>query len=600
MKTDVDTCLKEIADFYVENRREMKAPELEAILKKHCENEKEMEKFAHFLGTEPGQHRFKAILIERKGESKPTGSPPRTVGGTCYEDAWHFLLKQEEGQLVHGSVQLSAEGKRVEHAWVKLPTDYIWEPQTKQFFTIEDFKIFSPIEEAKYSTVEAAIMGARTRNFGPWTDAERKQFLKSSNPNVHIVSGFKIPTTRVSSLGFVELELPVARAVEALVDENPWSSGFHAALNQRWTIVFRGKISGRAVKAARAAGLEVSYRELLEGSGQFLTDVSLPSVGVTEIEKATEVFNKFAELYEGSSKPGEELDTFALGKELEKYTPGFKVEALEVPTPKFVQSIGEIDDTKKLIQLRLWKDATRGDALAILAHEYAHIKPGTTLVDKGLTETETWRRGETFAREWGVLPDYLKLARELVQFYNSRKIYPGVARGIEQWLTKRTSSTEKPSYPTSSLPIIHEATSENPDPTQFLPVEVPSAFPAGKPSVFNAQEKAQIDRFINEVPDKNDTMAINYWLDWGDRKVYLEGWIDKCLAGTGFPPMEGGEWDEKIDYMVRDTHKTLIEKEKERGLILIEGGFREFEAGTKAWLYGVTWGVYKLEGRVVE
>lgn len=142
-------------------------------------------------------------------------------------------------------------------------------------------------------------------------------------------------------------------------------------------------------------------------------------------------------------------------------------------------------------------------------------------------------------------------------------------------------------------PIIHEATSQNPDPTQLMPIEVPSAFPEGAPSRFNPQEKAQIDLFINGVPDKNDTMAINYWRDWGDRKVYLEGWIDKCLAGTGFPPMEGGEWDEKIQYMVRVTHRTLIEKERERGLTLIEGGFREFEAGDKAWLYGVTWGVYE-------
>ena len=153
--------------------------------------------------------------------------------------------------------------------------------------------------------------------------------------------------------------------------------------------------------------------------------------------------------------------------------------------------------------------------------------------------------------------------------------------------------------------IIHEATSENPNPAELMPVDVPSAFPKGAPSTFNTQEKAQIDRFINEVPDKNDTRAINYWLDWGDRKVYLEGWIDKCLAGTGLPPMEGGEWDEKIQYMVRVTHRTLIEKQEEKNrplgmgpgfFRLVEGGFREFESGDKAWLYGVTWGVYDARG----
>jgi len=176
MKTDVDTCLKEIVDWYVKNRREITGPELGSILREHCESEAEVGRFTRFLETEPGQARFKALLRERE----------------------------------------------------------------------EDI----------------------------------------------------IPQTRISSLGFIEVELPVARAVEALVNEDPWSSGFHGALNQRWTIVFRGKISDKAVKAAEAAGLEVSYREAPKGSGQILTDVSLPDVGVTEIEKATEVFNRFAELYE--------------------------------------------------------------------------------------------------------------------------------------------------------------------------------------------------------------------------------------------------------------------------------------------------------------
>jgi ribosomal protein S27AE len=143
-------------------------------------------------------------------------------------------------------------------------------------------------------------------------------------------------------------------------------------------------------------------------------------------------------------------------------------------------------------------------------------------------------------------------------------------------------------------PIIHEAISANPDPEKmFEPIEVRSAFLPGESSTFNSQEKAAIEGFINKVPDRNDTGAINYWLDWGDRKVYLEGWIDKCLAGTGFPKMDGGEWDQKIDYMVNLTKQVLVEKAKENNLTLIEGGFREFEGGDKRWLYGVTWGVYQ-------
>jgi len=150
--------------------------------------------------------------------------------------------------------------------------------------------------------------------------------------------------------------------------------------------------------------------------------------------------------------------------------------------------------------------------------------------------------------------------------------------------------------------IVHEAITQNPDPTKFMPVEVNSAFPEGAASVLTPEEKAKIDTLIEEVPDENDTLAINYWVDMGDKKVYLEGWIDQCLAGTGFPSMERGDWDDKIQYMVRDTRRTLIEKQEERNRPhigpghwpLIEGGFREFEAGTKNWLYGVSWGVFSL------
>jgi len=153
-------------------------------------------------------------------------------------------------------------------------------------------------------------------------------------------------------------------------------------------------------------------------------------------------------------------------------------------------------------------------------------------------------------------------------------------------------------------PIIHEATTVNPDPTELMPIEVKSAFPEGAISVLTVEEKNLIDDLIEEVPDENDTRVINYWQIVGDKEVYLEGWCDKCLEGMGYPPMEGGEWDSKIDHMVNDTKRTLIAKQTEGALspvyiveklplTLIEGGFREFEAGDRGWLYGVSWGVYK-------
>ncbi len=99
--------------------------------------------------------------------------------GTCYSDSWRYLMRQDEGFLINGSVQLSGqEGRRIDHAWVELPTGWIWEPKTGGYFTIEDFnRMFSPIEDHRYSVEQAAIMVARVGHHGPWTEEERTKWL---------------------------------------------------------------------------------------------------------------------------------------------------------------------------------------------------------------------------------------------------------------------------------------------------------------------------------------------------------------------------------------------------------------------------------------
>ncbi|MBA7578413.1 hypothetical protein ES708_20275 [subsurface metagenome] len=100
--------------------------------------------------------------------------------GTCYEDAWRFLIREEEGELVHGSVQTI--GKRINHAWVELPS-FVWEPRSGEFIKKSDFyEMAEPREQARYTTEEAAIMAARTKNLGPWSAQERELLMgRSSN-----------------------------------------------------------------------------------------------------------------------------------------------------------------------------------------------------------------------------------------------------------------------------------------------------------------------------------------------------------------------------------------------------------------------------------
>jgi len=102
--------------------------------------------------------------------------------------------------------------------------------------------------------------------------------------------------------------------------------------------------------------------------------------------------------------------------------------------------------------------------------------------------------------------------------------------------------------------------------------------------------KVNVDKLIEDMPDTADPSEINYWVTIGDKEVYLEGWSDECLAGTGFPTMERGGTAEKLTYIEDHTPLILSRKAKERGLKLIKGGFKELEEADN--LYGVTWGIY--------
>jgi len=120
----------------------------------------------------------------RKSFMPRHSSPATTTGeGTCYADAWRFLIKEGEGKLVHGTVY--SGNRRIGHAWVVTDSDFILEPQTGKYFTNLGFRdSFAPIEESRYTPEEAAIMVARTRHLGPWSAEERHRYLKDESPVV--------------------------------------------------------------------------------------------------------------------------------------------------------------------------------------------------------------------------------------------------------------------------------------------------------------------------------------------------------------------------------------------------------------------------------
>ena len=192
-----------------------------------------------------------------------------------------------------------------------------------------------------------------------------------------------IPTTRLSAFGGAEVELPVAKAVEATFDEGSASSGFHESLNQKWTIVYK-EPSQKLLNSAKKAGLEISTREAPKGSGQIFTDVSLPNVTVEQIDKATEVFNSFADIYAGEKvvTQKEKKPTLESTTERDEGGKEAKSEVVDIKTV----SLKSIPKNKFTIEPKLDIDSGYGASkLEKVASDYkkGNIRPIEITQEKG-------------------------------------------------------------------------------------------------------------------------------------------------------------------------------------------------------------------------
>ncbi len=97
--------------------------------------------------------------------------------GTCYHDAWQYVMRHAEAQpvLVHGTA-VGFSG-RVGHAWVELPDGTVWDPAGQAIFAIERYyQLVNPIVEDRYTVDEAATM-LNVGWHGPWTAEERMKHI---------------------------------------------------------------------------------------------------------------------------------------------------------------------------------------------------------------------------------------------------------------------------------------------------------------------------------------------------------------------------------------------------------------------------------------
>jgi len=95
--------------------------------------------------------------------------------GRCYELAFQFIKREEEGLLVHGRVFAGPTPRWVNHAWVETETGFVYEPVYQRFYRKEEFfKAFYAEADARYTWAEAAALALRHKHFGPWGEKQQR------------------------------------------------------------------------------------------------------------------------------------------------------------------------------------------------------------------------------------------------------------------------------------------------------------------------------------------------------------------------------------------------------------------------------------------
>lgn len=97
-------------------------------------------------------------------------------------------------------------------------------------------------------------------------------------------------------------------------------------------------------------------------------------------------------------------------------------------------------------------------------------------------------------------------------------------------------------------------------------------------------------KYIKEIPDINNPSKMSKWVKEKDDYVYIEGFCDKCLAGTGFPKMKNGGTQQKLNYIEDLMSEILLKKANEKGFKLINSKFIELEVAEN--LYAIIIGKF--------
>jgi hypothetical protein len=122
----------------------------------------------------PCQHALASCEVAVPKEWSVGTRPGKERQGECFRAALSYVFRHEIPGLVlvHGTIEQPVG--RIEHAWVELPGDIVFDGVAQRFYRRDGYyATMGAIKNHAYTPVQAGKLGGLTSVYGPWTDDER-------------------------------------------------------------------------------------------------------------------------------------------------------------------------------------------------------------------------------------------------------------------------------------------------------------------------------------------------------------------------------------------------------------------------------------------
>lgn len=93
---------------------------------------------------------------------------------SCYKDAWVFVSKNRDWELIHGLIKDNRSGNTVEHAWAE-KGNKVYDPKERKTYEKKAFYAIHYVRSVlRYSYKEAVDNRLEKTSYGPWRTSPKK------------------------------------------------------------------------------------------------------------------------------------------------------------------------------------------------------------------------------------------------------------------------------------------------------------------------------------------------------------------------------------------------------------------------------------------